>query len=288
MKWLALIFLVCVGFAAYRVHEKTVQQAEMVAREEALAQGRRESAAQLAAERAARKKEEEERAEREALNAKRLAMAVSKVVEPLLMNVQAPLDINQPADLVPMIELTKQRILDKRVHAEAERQPVYDYATAVLDQLAALAEERTNFLEAMLRNRSSAGTMLNRPNTGSTSTFFNQNQAKRWEETVTRTKPTLLQAMEQLRAAERQWNKQLEPGKEVEMYDVVSFAPLLIPADQVSQNSLSAAAKPAAGTNSTTGTTNRIWRRSYYNTYGYRYPGYSTSPYYYPNYPSYP
>jgi hypothetical protein len=111
--------------------------------------------------------------------------------------------------------------------------------------------------------------MLNRPNVGTASGFFNQNTAKRWEETVARARPVTLRLMEQLRTAERQWNKQLDRTAEVESYDVVNFAPLLIPADQVSQNDLSPGSKPA------TGTTARVWRRSYYNTYGYRYPTYT-------------
>jgi predicted metal-dependent hydrolase len=262
MKWLVLILIVCVGCAAFRAHQQSVAEAEAVAREEALEEGRRESAA--------RQKEEQERA-----RARRPLMAVSKAVEPLLIAVQGPLNEQEAGDFVPMIELTKQRILDKRVHAEAERQPVYDCATVVMDLLTALAEERTSFLINMLRNRASASTSLDRPNGGTTSSFFNQNTAKRWNETVTRTRPTILQAMEQLRAAERQWNKQLDPARETESYDVANFGPLLIPAEQVSQNSLSPAAISATRA---AATPTRIWRSSYYNTYGYRYPYSSTYP----------
>jgi hypothetical protein len=274
MKWIVVVFVACVCLFAYHAHRKSVEAAEAIARETALVEARREAAAQVERERAARLKE------REAQHAAALRplMAVSKVVEPLLIEVQAPLNIQHPADLVPIVELTKQRILDKRVHAEAERQPVFDRATALLDDLTRLAEERTSFLETMLRQRSTAGTMLNSPSTGSTSAFFAQNTAKRWDDTVARMRPSILQAMEQLRAAERQWNKQVDPDHQTETYDVVHFAPLLIPAEQVTQNSLSPGAK---GGTSTTAT--RIWRRPYYDAYGYRIPNSQ----YYPNYPTF-
>jgi hypothetical protein len=250
MKWLVLVLIVCVGCGAYHLHEKSVAAAQAVAREQALEESRREAESRLTA-------------ERERAAARRPLMGISKVLEPLLVNVQAPLNLQEPADLVPTIEITKQRILDKRVHAELERQPVYDRATAVMDHLAVLAEERTQLLVSMLRTRASASTILNRPTGSTTSDFFNLNTVKRWEETVARARPATLQLMEQLRTAERDWNKRLERTAETEMYDVFDFKPLLIPTEQTGQNSLSSDAKAS-------NTATRVWRRTYYTAYGYR------------------
>src|SRR4051794_38355471 len=116
MKWIAAVFVACVCVFAYYAHQKSVAAAQAEAREAALAEARREAAAHLARERSARQKEEQERQEALSAAARRPLMAISKVVEPLLIGVQAPLDLQQPADLVPILELTKQRILDKRVH----------------------------------------------------------------------------------------------------------------------------------------------------------------------------
>jgi hypothetical protein len=225
MKYLAIIFVIALGFAGYRIHlqklKETQEAAELTAYNQTKAQIEQERAAQ------------EEKARREAAaRAVRPEMAISKALEPLVQQVEAPLNLKEPADLQPLVEGTKQRILEKRVNVEPARALVFDRGTAVLNYLAAVADERTKALKSMIHDRSASSTSLNRADAAN---FFNQGVTKRWDDTLVRARPAVNQLMEQLRAAEREWNKQARQGGAPEQYDLEGLTPTMIPFDPPAQ-----------------------------------------------------
>lgn len=216
MKWLAFLLVAVIGVAAYLAHVQSLKDAEEKA--ELLA------ASQIAQERAVRL-EQESKAEEQ--RRQRPPMAIALAVEPLWLQLQAPLSLKEPVDLVPLVQATRQHILEKRVQVEPARGVVFDRATALLNYLAALADERTKALKTMIRNRNSSST-LNRSDAGN---FFGQGVSTRWDETVVRARPAVNQLLEQLRAAEREWNQQARPHGIPEDYDLASLTPVLIPVD---------------------------------------------------------
>jgi hypothetical protein len=277
MKWIALIFLVCASFAAFQIHQKNLMEAEAEAAEKAYREGRNSAADELARERAERKSEaeawqrqESERISQEQANKdfERLQIAVTKIVEPIIARVQAPLDVSQPADMVPVIEMTKQRVLDKVVHAEPGQAAVYARATPLFNQLIAVAEERTKQLESLLRNRASLSS-LNRPASTASTSIFSQNAVKKWDDFIARSRPATRQLLEDLRTAEREWNKGVDPRAAHEEYDISKFTPLMIPNDP-----------PVTGSQTTSpnGAVSRPWRTSYYSSFGFRSPNSNSNP----------
>ena len=121
--------------------------------------------------------------------------------------------------MLPIVHGTKQHILEKRVDVQPARGVVFDRAAALLNYLAAVADERTKALKSMIRNRT-GGTALSQADASS---FFNQGVAKHWEETLVRARPAVNQLLQQLRAAEQEWNKQARPGGYPEEYDLASL-----------------------------------------------------------------
>jgi hypothetical protein len=110
------------------------------------------------------------------------AVGISRLIEPTLLELFGPLDEEFPADLVPPLQIVKERILDKRQHAIAAKQSVYDQAIRTLDLMIAAAEERTGVLDAVLRINARPASPLDAPNTGTNSkTFFLQTTVKRWD-----------------------------------------------------------------------------------------------------------
>jgi hypothetical protein len=209
MKWLALLLVAVLGVAAYLAHVQSLKEAQ--------------EKAELIAYNQTNSQIERERAAREL----RPQMAVAKALEPLCLQMQAPLNLQEPADLLPIVQATKQHILDQRVDAAPARALVFDRAAALLNYLAAVADERTKTLKSMIRNRG-ASSGLSRSDAGS---FFNQSVAKRWEETLARARPGINQLLEQVRAAEREWNKEARQGGSPEDYELGGLTPVMIPVD---------------------------------------------------------
>jgi hypothetical protein len=209
MKFLALLLVVVLGYAGYRAHMQRLKETK--------------DTAELTAYNQTKSQIEEERAARE----RRPSMAVAQVLEPLVQRVEAPLNLEEPADFTPVVQQTKQRILSKRLNVEPGQGVVYDRAAAVLNYLAGVADARTTALKSMIRNRS-ASTALARSDA---STFFNQGVAKRWDETLVRARPAVFQLMEQLRVAEREWNKEARQDGRPEEYDLSGLTPVMIPVE---------------------------------------------------------
>jgi hypothetical protein len=221
MKWLALLLIVGIGFVGYCAHVQSLKKAELAAYNQAQAV--------LEQERVARAEQERKEA---AARERRPLMAISNALEPLIAQLEAPLKIEEPADYVPVVQGTKLRIMDHRVDAEPARVVVFDRAGVLLNYLGNLADERTKALKTMLRNR--GGSALSRadgPN------FFNQGVAKHWDDTLMRARPVVNQLMEQLRAAEREWNKQARQSSYAEDYDLVGLVPVMLSSETPVQTS---------------------------------------------------
>lgn len=190
------------------------------------------------------------------------AVAISRVLEPKLLDLFSPLDQENAVDLVPPLQITKERILDKRQHVEAAKYTVYDSAVRAIDLMLAAAEERTGTLDAILRIAARAPSPLDGRNSGTSSnTFFLQTTVKRWESAKAPRKAAIDQAFGQLRSAEREWNKVVGESAQVEDYDVAALPPVIMKVEQ-----------PIAGSNPLERTAydrraSFTWRRSYYNQY---------------------
>jgi hypothetical protein len=256
MKWIALIIVAVIGLFAYRSHMEHVREAQD------------READRIAFE----KLDRERRAQREAdaLKARRPSLAISKLIEPFFMTVTAPLDTQKPFDYVPQLEITKQRILDRQPGTEPERAAVYDRAGAVFDGLIALADERTKYLEELLRNKAKTSPFDQPGKTNTSAEFFNRGVLKHWDEAVARYKPTISQRLDALRAAERSWNAKLGQWPSEELYEPASVDPVLIAVD--GSSATNGLGNTPANNN---GTVTRPWRQSYYNQNGYRYPSFS-------------
>lgn len=193
------------------------------------------------------------------------AVALSRVVEPFYNNLFATLNVEEPADLVPPLEITKERILDMQTHAEPEKSVVYEKGIALLNGMIGLAEERTKTLEAVLKAAGTKGT-LDAPNSTSSSTaFFTQTTLKRWEEEKRRQKPLLDQLFIALRTAERDWNKRAGKTASVEKYDLPEYTPILITVDQATSTTANPLERGAYGQKRVV----RPWRDRYYDANRY-------------------
>ena len=84
------------------------------------------------------------------------AIAASRVIEPRYRELFSDLNSDRPADLVPLLEITRERILDKNVRAPKEKQIVYETAATLLTGMIDLAEERTRALQGILQSTSRA------------------------------------------------------------------------------------------------------------------------------------
>lgn len=193
------------------------------------------------------------------------AIAISRVVEPFYSSLFAPLDLAQPADLVPPLEITKERILDMQTHAEPEKGVVYNKGIALLNAMISLAEERTKTLEAVIKAAGTKGTLDAPHSTSSSTAFFTQTTLKRWEDEKKRQKPALDQLFVLLRTAERDWNKRVGRTATVESYDLPGYTPVLITTDQP----ISTTANPLERGAYDQRRAVRPWRDRYYDANGY-------------------
>lgn len=266
MKRPFFIFLLCASVVAYSFHQRSLHTAEEKAAERGREEARVEAEAEMEKERESRRKGDEARKgqERERVEGKRPLMSIAAVIEPWIAGVVAPLNLAEPADAVPPVEVIKQRVLEKRAKAEPARQVVYDRAAAFLDYLIALGEERTKVFEAVIRNRQSGPTTMGRPRTLQNNDFFNQSVVKRWEDTLSRARPILMQRLEELRKAEKEWNKTTDPNSVTEDYFLPPLAPVSIPPEQVVVAAVGTSAKSVAAA--------RPWRQAYYQENDYRPP----------------
>jgi hypothetical protein len=123
------------------------------------------------------------------------------------------LNREQPVDLTPPLQMTREHILDAKVRAEAGMQPVYELGSRVAGALADAAEERTKALQSLLEASVRPAAALDGKNSATTTNaFFAQAAPKRWDEERRRRKPSVDTLMAALRDAERKWNQHLPTG----------------------------------------------------------------------------
>lgn len=194
------------------------------------------------------------------------ALAISHLLEPKLLDLFGALDQEYPADLVPPLEILKERLLDKRQHFDAAKKTVYDQGVRTIDLMIAAAEERTSTLDAVLRIAARAPAALDARNTGTNSNiFFLRTALKRWDSTKGQRKAAIDQSLAELRKAEREWNKTVGEKAMVEDYDIGSLPPVFVKIDQTESltNPLERGAYDQRRQTYS-------WRRSYYDQYNQR------------------
>lgn len=193
------------------------------------------------------------------------AVALSRAIEPLYKDLISPLDQTHPADLVPQLQITRERILDVQAHAEEEKRSVYAQGVTLIDAMIACAEERTKALESLVRAAKGKSSLDSPTATSSSSAFFAQTSIKRWEDEKSRRKPALDQLFTQLRNTEREWNKRVGKDARVERYDLPDNTPVYVNIDApvTAPNPLERRAYDQRQTGIYS------WRRAYYDRYGY-------------------
>ncbi|MHA3771358.1 hypothetical protein ACXR0O_07465 [Verrucomicrobiota bacterium sgz303538] len=253
MKEIVTLFAVgALVFAGYKLHTDQVKsaadQAAAAARSEALREGSRKKTSKPGP-----------------LD----AVALSRVIEPLYKDLISPLDQNHPADLVPQLQITRERILDIQAHAEGEKKSVYAQSVTLIETMIAFAEERTKALESLIRAAKGKSSLDSPTATSSSSAFFAQTSIKRWEDEKSRRKPALDQLFAQLRNTEREWNKRVGKDAAVERYDLPDNTPVYVNIDApvTAPNPLERRAYDQRRTGTYSNTYS--WRRAYYDRYGY-------------------
>jgi hypothetical protein len=256
-----LVFLAvgCLAVGVYKIHNDRVKAAAEIAAIEARSKAVAEAQAKAAKEAKARRDAEAAQRSKVLLE----AVGLSRVIEPLYTELFSDLNQSQPADLVPPLEVTRERILDKKTHVEAEKQPAYDAAIRLLTAMAAVGEERTKTLQAMLQAAQAKASLEGTNSMTRSGAFFAQGVVKRWDEERKRRKPALDQIFAQLRNAEREWNKRAGEHALVENYDLPALAPLYITTEQV------AASNPLDRRAYDQRRVIYPWRTIYYDRYGY-------------------
>jgi hypothetical protein len=253
----AVLVLIVAAFVLYRMHETSVKKAASEAAEVAAARANTEAAARMKAE-ALRSKVTTPRPP--ALK----AVAISRSIEPQYQELFSDLNSHHPADLVPALEITRERILDKQQHVEVEKHEAYTAGINLIKAMVAVAEIRTQKLQALLDANARPAAALDGRTTTTTSSFFAQTTARQWDAERQRRKPALDQLFANLRQKEREWNKRAGENAQAEDYDIPIFQPVFVSVDPVAvQNPLERRAydqKRAV----------YPWRSSYYTQYGYR------------------
>lgn len=191
------------------------------------------------------------------------AVRISRLIESQMVDLIGPLDQRNPVDLVPPLQILKERVIDKKLHADKRKLPVYDQAVKTLDVMISIADERTTALDNVLRVAARPASTLDSGNSITSSNgFFLEGAIKRWESNRAQRKAVLDQAMAQLRTAERDWNKIAGENAFPEDYDFGSLPPVLVKVEaaEARPNPLERGAYNQRRQTFT-------WRRAYYDQY---------------------
>lgn len=191
-------------------------------------------------------------------------MNVSRLLEPLYLEVFSELNADKPADLVIPLQVTRERILDSKGRVDRAEQPIYDAASAFVATMGDVAEERTKMLEAMLQASKAKAALDSRQSTSTSGTFFAQSVARRWEEEKRRRKPAADQLLARLRNAEREWNQRVKPDAEVDSFEVPQIGVINVTAEAPVGS-----ANPLERDPYNKQRAIYPWRRTYYDRYGY-------------------
>lgn len=191
-------------------------------------------------------------------------ITVSRVIEPLYVDLFSDLNKDNPVDLVPQMTIARERILDKQAAAAKDKQAVYDLGTKLLDGMISAAEERTQALEALLKAASQPRAALDGGQSMTSShQHFVAAHLRRGTESLKRRKNPLDTHFAQLRTAEREWNTRLPKNSPQEAYDMANIPPAIITVDvEARQNPLEQKAYDQRRAV-------YPWRRIYYDQYGY-------------------
>jgi hypothetical protein len=191
---------------------------------------------------------------------------ISRKIEQTYIDLMGPVDGSQPYDLVPPIQLMKERLMDSHAKTNGAKQAIYERAIQLATAMEAAAEERTRALESMVNHLTRARSALDQANSTTTGAFFAQSAKSKWDAEVRRRKPPLDQLFASLRAQEREWNKIADGTLAPDDFESANIPPPTITAD------------PTASTTNPLerGTYNDRraiypWRRAYYDQVGYRY-----------------
>ena len=194
------------------------------------------------------------------------AVAISRKLEPSYQALFSDLNRDSPADLVPPLEITRERILDKKTHVEPQKQPVYDAAAALVSAMIIVGEERTKALQELLKATAQSKASLETATTANrSSAFFAQGITRRWDDERKRRKPAVDQLFARLRDAERGWNQHVPPNARADSFDSVNVAQVDVTIDPATTEPRNALERGAYDQR-------RVvypWRRSYYDRYGY-------------------
>lgn len=147
-------------------------------------------------------------------------VGLSAVLEPYYQHLFSELKTDYPADLVPPLTLARERLLDKSTKVVAEKKAVYDLGLKLLDNMKAVAEERTQSLMALLKAAARPSSSLDTAkSTASTNEHFLKLQLQKANDSLKRKKPALDAMFTQLKTAERAWNARFPEGTRAENYN---------------------------------------------------------------------
>jgi uncharacterized protein HemX len=148
------------------------------------------------------------------------AVSLSQPLEQEYADVFSAIDLQQPADLVIPLELTRERILDEMTRVPAGEKPIYQAAADVVATFIDSAEERTKTIHAALRAATTATSALDVPGRPSSSrTFFSQGVKQRWDEQKKQLKQRADQMFVRLRTLEREWNSRAGAKAEIDSFE---------------------------------------------------------------------
>lgn len=182
-------------------------------------------------------------------------IGLSAVFERYYQDLFSELKTDNPADLVPPLALARDRLLDKSAKVNTEKKAVYDLGIKLLDNMRAVAEERTQYLVALLKTAARPSASLESAKSTSTSNqHFLTLQIQKSNDALKRKKPALDAMFAQLKTAERTWNARFPDGMRAESYNFKGlWYPMIEGLDQKASNQ-----NPA----------NYPWRSAYYQRYG--------------------
>jgi hypothetical protein len=162
---------------------------------------------------------------------------VSRKLEPTYMQLLGAVDANQPFDLVPPIQLIKERLMDRQSQSAGAKRAIYDRAIQLATSMESAAEERTSTLVSMVSHATRSRGALDGSQTTGTGEFFAQGVKSRWDAEVRKRKPAMDQLLGSLRSQEREWNKAADATLPPEDFESPDIPPPTITADPAAQSS---------------------------------------------------
>jgi hypothetical protein len=249
-NFLAILVVIAAAFALYYYHNQQVETAAL----EAAARARRDALNSIP-------RRTPEPAPPPIVH----AVAVSRGLESLYNEVFADLNRQQPVDLVPPLQMTREHILDAKVRADPGMQSVYDLGEKVTASMVDVAEERTKALQSLLEATVRPQAALDGKNaTTTTNGFFAQTATRRWDDERRRRKANVDALMAALRNAERNWNQRLPADAPADSYDAPPHQQVLITVEAAPRSN------PLEREAYNQRRATYPWRTVYYDQYGYR------------------